>query len=75
MEKSRADIDKIICDSYGEMGCDIRDVAHIRPQDGEWKNALSYEVTLKDGRKAFVQRKDIDDNNAQAIQNSLKGFH
>ena len=74
IEKSRTEIDKIICDSYGDIGCDIRDIAHVRPQDGKWENALSYEVTLKDGRIAFVLRKDIDDNKPQAIQNSLRGY-
>ena len=71
---SRAEIEKIICVSYGVIGCEIRDIAHIRPRDGDWENALSYEVTLKDGRKAFVLRKHLNDNNAQAIKDSLIGF-
>ena len=73
-EKSRAEIDNIICNSYGKIGCDIRDIAHVRPQDGDWENALSYEVNLKDGRKAFVLRTHMDDSNTQEIQNSLRGF-
>lgn len=74
IEKTRAEIDPIICTSYGAIGGDIREVAHIRPEDGGWDNARSYEVTLKDGRKALVARRYVDDENRVSVMDALRGF-
>ena len=41
------------------------DLVQIRPIDGGWENALSYDITHRDGRKIRILRRFFDDDGGQ----------
>ncbi len=47
---------------------------NIIPKDGTWETALSYLVVREDRKRVRVWRRDIDDNNNQAIRDALRQF-
>lgn len=67
-------IENIVHQIYQELGCDSDDLIQVKPIDGGWEDALSYEVTRKDHKKARVWRKDLDDNNIENIKTCLRQF-
>lgn len=46
----------------------------IKPRDGGWDNALSYEVTRRDGKRAYLWRANLEDDNIDAMRASLNNF-
>ncbi len=71
--RTQAQIEELFRRLYRESGNDPADL-HIKPVDGKWEDALSYEVTRKDGKRTRVYRKDLDDRNEIAIKASLNAF-
>jgi hypothetical protein len=69
--RTQAQIEELFHRLYRESGNDPADLIHIKPVDEKWEDALSYEVTRKDGKRTRVYRKDLDDRNEIAIKSSL----
>jgi len=42
--------------------------------DGDWSNALSYEITRTDRKHARIWRRDLDDNDMEGVKNCLRRF-
>jgi hypothetical protein len=59
---------------YQENGGDPSELVQIISKDGGWHNALSYEVTRSDMKRARVYRRDLEDKNEQQIARSLRSF-
>lgn len=72
--RTQAQVEQLIRRLYQDLGKNPVDLIQIRPVDGGWDNALSYEVTRKDGKKTRVWRRDLDDNNNEGIKASLRQF-
>ena len=44
----------------------------VKPRDGDWSNALSYEITRIDtGRSVRIWRRSLDDNDLTAVKEQL----
>ena len=67
-------IRRLIKHEYASLGNDAQPLANIIPKDGTWETALSYLVVREDGKRVRVWRRDIDDNNNQAIRDALRKF-
>ena len=74
MSVQDSQIENLLHHIYQELGCNPDDLIQIKPIDGGWENALSYEVTRKDHKKARVWRKDLDDNKIENIKICLRQF-
>jgi hypothetical protein len=72
--RTEAQIKELFHRLYRESGNDPAELIQIKPVDGKWEDALSYEVTRKDGKRTRVYRKDLDDRNEPAIKISLNAF-
>jgi len=68
---TRARIEELIRRLYQEVGGRPADLIQIRPIDGGWENALSYDISHRDGRKIRIFRKALDDDNEQEVRNAL----
>ena len=66
-------IRRLIKHEYASLN-DAQPLANIIPKDGTWETALSYLVVREDGKRVRVWRRDIDDNNNQAIRDALRQF-
>lgn len=71
---NKQQIEKLFHRLYRDLEKDPADLVAIKPMDGTWGNALSYEVTRKDKKKTRVYRQDIDDRNEMSIKASLNAF-
>jgi len=72
--RTQAQLEQFLRSMYQNLGNEPTDLIQVRPVDGEWGNALSYEVTRKDKKKTRVWRRDLDDNNNENIKASLSRF-
>jgi len=72
--RTQAQVEQLFRRLYQDLGRDPADLIQVRPVDGGWDNALSYEVTRKDKKKTRVWRRDLDDNNNENIKASLNQF-
>ena len=72
--RTRAEVEELIQRLFQEIGYDAAELVQIKPKDGTWENALSYEITRKDGKRAKIYRRDLDDANEQGMKDALRGF-
>lgn len=72
--RTQAQVESLCRRLYRELGKDPADLIQIRPVDGGWHDALSYEITTKDMKRTRIYRRDLDDDNNQNIQNCLRTF-
>lgn len=72
--RNQAEIESLCRRLYQELGRDPTDLVQIKPLDGGWDNALSYEVTRSDMKRARIWRSDLDDNNTVNLKESLNAF-
>jgi hypothetical protein len=72
--RSQAEVEELIRRLYHEAGHNVAELIHVNPIDGGWENALSYEITRKDGKRTKIYRRDLDDDNEQGMKNALRGF-
>lgn len=59
---------------YHELGKDPAELVQIKPIDGGWHDALSYEVTRSDRKQTRIYRRDLDYNNDDNIKDCLRNF-
>lgn len=71
--RTQAQVQQLIRSLYQELGYDPAGLIQIKPVDGGWDDALSYEVTRQDSRCTRVWRSDLDDDNT-AIKACLSQF-
>jgi len=67
-------VESIVQRLYERIGRDPSELFQIRPIDGGWDNALSYEITRSDMKRARIYRHDLDDQNEQEIASCLRRF-
>ena len=72
--RTQHEVESIVQRAYSTVGGDPSQIVQIKPIDGNWENALSYEVTRSDMKNARVYRRDLDDSNLQGIERSLQQF-
>ena len=72
--RTQAQVEELFRRLYRELGSDSKELIQIKPMDGGWDNALSYEVTRKDNKRTRILRKHLDDGNEESIKASLKRF-
>ncbi|MFZ1745072.1 MAG: hypothetical protein WBO24_06265 [Nitrospirales bacterium] len=68
------EIKNMIYGLYRQLGLDPEELKFIKPNDGVWGNALSYDIQRKDGAVARIYRKDIDDSATVPILAALRRF-
>ena len=72
--RTQAEVEELIQRLFKEIGYDPAELIQIKARDGGWEDALSYEITRKDGKRARIDRCDLDDGNEQGMKNALRGF-
>lgn len=72
--RTQAQVQQLIRSLYQELGYDPAGLIQIKPVDGGWDDALSYEVTRRDNKHTVVWRSDLDGNNKKAIKVCLSQF-
>lgn len=72
--RTQSEVEGLIRRLCQEIGFDPTDVIQIKPIDGGWENALSYNITRRDGKQTTIYRRDLDDRNELALKNALRGF-
>jgi hypothetical protein len=72
--QTQLDVESIVHRLYKKIGGNPLDLRLIKPIDGGWDNALSYEITRFDLKHTRVYRSDLDDQNEQKIETSLRNF-
>ena len=72
--RTQSDVESTLRRLYQETGRDPSELVQIKPIDGGWDNALSYEITRSDKKRARIFRRDLDDQNDQKIAASLRRF-
>lgn len=60
---------------YQQLDLDPTDLVCIKPKDGDWGYALSYDIVRKDGAVAKIYRKDIDVSATAQLLAALRQFH
>lgn len=68
------EIKNMIYSLYQQLGLDPTDIEFIKPNDGGWGYALSYDIVRKDGAVARIYRKDIDDSATVQLLAALRQF-
>ena len=68
------EIKNMIYSLYQQLGLDPTDLEFIKPNDGGWGYALSYDIVIKDGAVARIYRKDIDDSATAQLLAGLRQF-
>jgi len=68
------EIKNMIYGWYQQLGSDPAELVFIKPNDGVWGNALSYDIQRKDGAVARIYRKDIDDSATAHLLVALRQF-
>ena len=66
--RTQAQVGDLLRRLYQDLGKDPAELIQIRPVDGGWHNALSYEVTRGDKKQTRIYRCDLDDNNDEKIK-------
>ncbi|OQW66206.1 MAG: hypothetical protein BVN29_06960 [Nitrospira sp. ST-bin5] len=72
--RTQTQVEGLIKSLYRELGGHPADLIQIKPIDGGWDNALSYEVTRNDKTRTSIHRSDLDDRDNQSIMVSLQQF-
>ena len=72
--RTQAEVEGIISRLYQQLGKDPADLIQIKPMDGQWHDALSYQVTRRNQTQTRIWRSDLDDGNERNIMQSLQGF-
>ena len=72
--RTQAQVEGLISRLYQQLGKDPADLIQIKPMDGQWQDALSYQVTRQDQTQTRIWRSDLDDGNERNIMRSLQGF-
>ena len=72
--RKQSEIESLVRRLYQQLGKDPAELLQIKPVDGDWGNALSYEVTRSDKKRARIWRRDLDDSNDQNVKASLSAF-
>ena len=72
--RTQAQVQQLFRRLYQELGRDPTELIQIKPVDGGWDDALSYEVTRQDNMRTRVWRRDLDDNNNTGIKACLSQF-
>lgn len=72
--RTQRDVESVVHRLYKRIGANPMDLRLIKPIDGGWDDALSYEITRSDMKRTRVYRRDIDDLNDQIIESSLRNF-
>lgn len=72
--RTRDQVEELFRRLYRDLGKDPGDLIQIRPMDGGWDYALSYEITRSDGKRTRVYRRDLDCNDEGGIKNALRAF-
>lgn len=72
--KTRDEIELLVKNIYKASGNDPDDLSQIKPVDGSWHDALSYDVTRSDGKQTRIFRRDIDDKQESSIAAALSSF-
>ncbi len=73
--RTQVEVEGLIRRLFLEIGHDPADLIQIKYKDGtDWENALTYEVTRKDGKKTKVFRRDLDDGKEDGVKNALRAF-
>jgi len=72
--RTQAQVEGLISRLYQQLGKDPADLMQIKPMDGQWHDALSYQVTRRDQTQTRIWRSDLDDGNERNIMQSLQGF-
>lgn len=72
--RTQAQVEDLLRRLYQDIGKDPAELIQIRPVDGGWHNALSYEVTRGDLKKTRIYRRDLDDDNDENIKAYLSTF-
>jgi hypothetical protein len=73
-EKTAQSITSLIVECYTRTGGIPDDIAFIRPRDGDWSNALSYQVVKNDRSWCTVYRRAIDDDDINEIISCVRRF-
>ncbi len=71
--QTQSEVESVVRDVYKSIAGDPSELV-IQPMDGTWDNALSYKVTRADGKRTWVYRSDLDDENREGIAESLRNF-
>jgi len=71
---TQAEIESLCRRLYHELGKNPADFIQVKPCDGGWDNALSYEITRADMKRTRIYQKDLDDDDTEAVRNCLRGF-
>lgn len=72
--RTQATVEALCRRLYHELGKDPAELVQIKPIDGGWKDALSYEVTRSDKKQTRIFRQDLDYNNDESIKDCLRSF-
>lgn len=72
--RSQATVEALCRQLYEELGRDPAELVQIRPIDGGWADALSYEVTRSDRKQTRIWRRDLDYNDIESIKTCLSQF-
>lgn len=72
--RTQRDVESTVRRLYQKMGRDPSELLQIKPIDGGWDNALSYEITRSDLKHARIYRCDLDDQNDRQVAKSLRRF-
>ena len=72
--RTQATVEALCRRLYHELGKDPAELVQIKPIDGGWENALSYEVTRNDKKQTRIFRRDLDDKNNEGIKACLRSF-
>lgn len=72
--RTQPEVEELIQRLFQEVGYNPSELIQIKPMDGGWENALSYEITRRDGKRTRIYRRDLDDGNESRMKNALRGF-
>jgi hypothetical protein len=71
---TEAQVRDLLLIMYRDIGGEISDIDRVMPSYGGWHNTLKYFVVRKDGGRAAVWRRDVDEANYDEIRNALRSF-
>lgn len=68
----QAQVEQTIRAVIKEVGFSPDHVLQIKPKDGGWENALSFEILNDAGKRASIFRSDLEDGNKSALKQVLQ---
>ena len=72
--KTEREVAYLLARLYTSIGGDATELKQIVSNYGSWYTAFQYEIVRADGSRAVVRRKDIENNNDDAITEALRSF-